>query len=492
MSGSVSALTNLGAISSKYYLEGNSDLQTKFSTQLASGRIAPSPSMDPAGSAVAAGLEAKSGRLNQAIRTVNQVSKLIESVTNSLASTNKIVTRLLVLAAQSASDTIGDSERAMLQKEVTNLLTQIDNNANGAKWGDTSLLAGGAGTVTNSGAVTEGASGLAATTNAFTTTLNTTYTAGLVSGLATEASVTASGSSYTVSVKIGAQTFKSTVAAPTAAGVLVLTSTSDPNNQVAFNYHATDVTGITNATTFQSNLRTLLGINTGVNANFSAGSIAMYTGATVSSGSATKNGTWGMTYTVSGTTGTFRISNGTETYTKDVTVSGSISGTVTFDNGISLALSTFDGSATLGQTTFSVSLGSGVQMQFQMDVDPNRYTSVTFGSALASSLGISSVDISTRAGATTAQTLLDTAQRQLNSMIADYGGIRSQGDYTSDNLKVNLNSNQGSWDSFAAVNMAEAMMNNVKFKTLTDVASASFTDSLREGMKIARMVQDVK
>ena len=490
MPGTVSALNNDSANLAKFYVESNSAKNTIYAQQLSSGSRIPNPSFDPASAAVADGIRSRLSLTAQGIRTVNQMSSLFEMVSNSLASTNRIINRLQVLSGQSASDTIDDTQRAMLQKEVTKLTSQIDNNAKGTIWGNTVILAGGVGTSTNSGAVTQGVSATTAVANGLAAGL--TAGQGFITGVVNDVSVTKTGAVFDVRVKIGNQWFgNKNVVAPAIGAALTLVGDKDTNNQVTFSYDGTAVTAFDGtAATFKSNLKTFFGITGGSVSQFASGSIAMYTGATISPSSSTTAGDWGLSYTVSGTKGTFKLSNGNEIYTQDITAGNPLSGSVTFSNGLKLGLSSFNGSATLAQSTFVVA-PSATQLSLSFQLNQST-TSVGFSDATATGLNINGIDISTSANAISTQGQLNAALSVVSNMIADIGGVRSQADYTLENLKSTNISQQVALDTFESANIAEAMINASKFKTLGDMATHELVVSIRDGMKIAEMVKSVQ
>jgi flagellin len=65
---------------------------------------------------------------------------MIQSAEAAMNSTSNILTRLRELAMQAASDGIGNSERGYVQKEVAQLTSEIDRNANAAEYNGTKLL----------------------------------------------------------------------------------------------------------------------------------------------------------------------------------------------------------------------------------------------------------------------------------------------------------------------------------------------------------------
>jgi flagellin len=247
----VSAATNLGANAAKRYLEVNTAKATRATEELASGSRASNPSYDPASSAVGYRLTANVQSLGQASNNVAQATAMIQMATGALGATQDVLTRLKELTVKANTNTVGDSERKMMNEEFQQLVDQINVNADSARWGGSSLFSGGAGASTHSGAVAKAATGLVAVANAFTNVMNATNTQGNIDGFANDATVVANGSLYDVSVDLGdGKIFKGTVAAPVAGALLTLTSVGDPSSSISFTYDAA-VTAITDAATFQ-------------------------------------------------------------------------------------------------------------------------------------------------------------------------------------------------------------------------------------------------
>jgi flagellin len=484
----LSAITNTGAMVSKTYMEKNQRMASIATQELASGVTVSDPSLRPSEAAIGKVLETKIQTLAQATKNASQFVAMIQMATGTLETTSNILARMKTLAAQ-AGGPLDASQRGMLQQEYTQLITEVDNLAQYTRWGTQQLFNGAGSTVTNSGVVAQAITGLTAVNNAFATTVANTQ--GVIDGVATDATVVANGSQYDVSVSIGGKTFKGTVAAPVGAATITLVNTTDSTSTIGFTYAAA-VTAITNAATFQSSLRTLLGVGTGAPAVANSGSIAMYTNVTVAAGAATKSDTWGLKYTLSGTTGTFRISNGKgEIYTATATASASMTGTVTFNNGTTLTLSAFDGSASLGQTTYSVANTSTLTMTGQIETNATDTVSINFGSATASMLGITGTTITDTTSAATASSAVDAAANTINNYIAYLGGKRSLLDYQIDNLKISQQNQAAAKSTYTDTNIAEATERLTRFKALQQMSGSVFSQAIQDTRMLSDLLRNI-
>jgi flagellin len=491
----VSSVTNLGANAAKRYIEINSQGAQKATEELASGSIVSNPSYNPSASSVGYSLSATVVSLQQASRNVSQATSLLQMASGVMGATADVLTRMKELTVSANSDTVGSAQRQQMNVEFQNLLNQINLNASGARWGGASLFTGGAGAATANGAVTQAANGLNAVANAFAGTLNATDSQGMITGVASAATVTANGNLYKVNITVGNQTFSGNVVAPAAAGVLTLVSTSNPANVIALDYDASAVTAITNAATFQTSLQSLLGIGSAAatTANFASVS-ATAAGVTFSAGAATDSGKWALTYTgaAAGGTGTFTITNGASTYTATATTAASMTQTVTFGNGVSLALSAFNGTSNLAQATYDVAAGTGVSLSFQYGEKSTDVLAVSFGGANASALGLTNTNILTRTDATNASALIDTAQQLIGTQIANLGGNRSQLNFMANTLGISIQNQQAARSSFIDANIADSMSNLQQFRGLGQVSGTVFTQALNDAANLTSMVQSLR
>ena len=492
----VSIATNLGALSAQRYMQSNNARVTRATEDLASGSRVSNPSYDASSAAVGYSLNAKTQSLMQASRNIAQASAEIQMASGALGATEDVLVRMKTLTAQANSATIGDAERNMVQKEFSLLLEQVDLNAQNARWGDTSLFSGGAGAVTASGVVAEGVTGLTAVANGFAATINAA-SQGMISGIATSATVTTNGGLYDVSVQVGAQTFKATVPAPTAGGTLTLTSTTDSGNSIVLNYDAAAVTAFDGtAATFQTNLQTLLGVNTAAKAVFSslgttAGGMA---DVTFAPGTATSPGTWALTYqgSAAGGTGTFKVTNGTESYQTKVTTAASMTSNITFNNGIKLSLAAFDGTSNKAQELYNIASGSSISQTIQYGEKASDMLTLTFNSVSTIGLGLTGISVSTQVDAQAASGAIDTAIQSVSTTIASLGGKLSQLSFMADTNSITTQNLTSARGVFVDTDISDAMLQMQKFKGLSEISRSVFTDALNQQSQLAQMVQQVR
>jgi flagellin len=130
---SQSVQKNLKQVSS----EGNSELE-----RLSSGKRITKAADDAAGLAISTNLEAQTKGLRQATRNANDGISLVQTAEGGLNETSNILVRLRELTIQSASDTVGDTERGFLNKEYQELSKEVDRISESTTFNGTNLLNG--------------------------------------------------------------------------------------------------------------------------------------------------------------------------------------------------------------------------------------------------------------------------------------------------------------------------------------------------------------
>ena len=110
--------------------------------KLASGYRINKASDDAAGLAVSEKLKADVRGLNMAKRNANDGISLVQTAEGGLNEVGNILVRLRELAVQSASDTIGDTERGFLNKEFGQLKEEITRISKTTEFNGTRLLLG--------------------------------------------------------------------------------------------------------------------------------------------------------------------------------------------------------------------------------------------------------------------------------------------------------------------------------------------------------------
>ncbi len=134
--------TNLPSIEAQRNLKSSSVEQQSEFAKLSSGKRITKASDDAAGLAIANSLNAQNKGLKQASRSASDGISMVQVAEGGLNETSSILTRLRELSIQSASDTIGDTERGYLQKEYSQLMEEVDRISVSSQFNGKHLLRG--------------------------------------------------------------------------------------------------------------------------------------------------------------------------------------------------------------------------------------------------------------------------------------------------------------------------------------------------------------
>ena len=134
--------TNIASINAQRNLgESQRKMDSNFS-QLASGSRINKAADDAAGLAISQNLKAQVRSTRQANRNANDGISMVQVAEGGLNEIGNIVIRLRELGMQAASDTVGETERGFIDKEVQQLKSEISRISDVTTWGDTKLLDG--------------------------------------------------------------------------------------------------------------------------------------------------------------------------------------------------------------------------------------------------------------------------------------------------------------------------------------------------------------
>ncbi|KHD89110.1 MAG: flagellin [Bdellovibrio sp. ArHS] len=136
--------TNIAALNAQRNLVGSQRAVNDSMAKLASGSRINKAADDAAGLAISERLKAQIRSASQAQRNANDGISLIQTAEGGLNEIGNIIVRLRELGIQAASDTVGETERGMLNKEVTQLKDEMQRIAKSTTWGTTKLLDGSA------------------------------------------------------------------------------------------------------------------------------------------------------------------------------------------------------------------------------------------------------------------------------------------------------------------------------------------------------------
>jgi len=134
--------TNVASVAARRALDGNQKIMDKSMNQLSSGSRITKAADDAAGMSISEGMKSQIRSYQQALRNTNDGVSLLQVAEGGLGEISNIFTRMRELGIQAASDTIGDDERGFINKEMTQLMSEVDRIAQSTSFGSKKLLNG--------------------------------------------------------------------------------------------------------------------------------------------------------------------------------------------------------------------------------------------------------------------------------------------------------------------------------------------------------------
>ncbi len=134
--------TNVSAINAQRTMVNSQRQIGKSMEQLSSGSRINKAADDAAGLAISENLKSQIRSLSQAGRNANDGISMVQTAEGGLSEISNILTRMRELGVQSSSDTVGETERGFLDKEVQQLKAEAQRITQTTRFGTTKLLDG--------------------------------------------------------------------------------------------------------------------------------------------------------------------------------------------------------------------------------------------------------------------------------------------------------------------------------------------------------------
>ena len=138
--------TNIASLTVQRNLNANQGAAMTAMERLSTGLRINSAKDDAAGMAIASRMTADIDGLNQAIRNAGDAISLTQTAEGALTEISENLIRIRELAVQSSNFT-NSNDRAALNTEVQQLISEIDRVAETTKFADTKLIDGNVGTM---------------------------------------------------------------------------------------------------------------------------------------------------------------------------------------------------------------------------------------------------------------------------------------------------------------------------------------------------------
>src|SRR6202011_3808781 len=140
--GGLSIANNLLANSAGLNLNRNQGALHTAVTRLSSGLRINTAADDPSGLAIAESLQAQVNGFDQGARNVQDATNAAQVAEGALQTTTDILQRIRTLAVEGASDITSSSDRGNLQKEVQQLLLEVNRISQNTNFNGQALLDG--------------------------------------------------------------------------------------------------------------------------------------------------------------------------------------------------------------------------------------------------------------------------------------------------------------------------------------------------------------
>jgi len=134
--------TNVSSIAAQRSLSKNNRESQDTLAKLSSGSRITKASDDAAGLAISEKLKANIKSNSQANRNANDGISMVQTAEGGLDEVSSILTRLRELSIQSASDTVGDTERGFTNMEYQNLKQEVERISQVTEFNGIKLLSG--------------------------------------------------------------------------------------------------------------------------------------------------------------------------------------------------------------------------------------------------------------------------------------------------------------------------------------------------------------
>lgn len=532
---------NLASINANNKMTMNVAGLSKSTEKLSSGYQINRAGDNAAGLAISEKMRSQIRGLSQATKNANDGISLIQTAEGGLNETHSILQRMRELAVQSANGTYQQEDRDAIQLEVQALKSEVDRISTATEYNGMQLLDGslGGATGTNSfgatygtyeatladlkgSTVTSNVEGVVITTTAgasgkggenaiwsddgLTLTLNLvkneSYSQNQIDDLIANATQAKGGGQATppaqVSLKLAGGVMKMTTAgstAATAAGVRT-TITSDLSTLV----------GDTTNGALGSSDSLKLTANTYGTVASTEGTFAKITYKTdVAAGKERVDIDTAQVVGTSGAEITLHLATGVEyteddienilkeagfDYTAELTDAfspdGDKDGTIKFNVADTVA----QAAATDGAGVGKAYAGAGTGLTFQIGangVEDQRVT-LSVGDMGSAAIGISSVNVSTQAGANKAINSIDEAIKTVSLQRASLGALQNRLEYTVNNLTTTNENLTDAESQIRDTDMATEMINYTKFNILQQASQAMLAQANQQPQAVLQLL----
>lgn len=430
-------MNNIMALNAHRQLGANQAAGARSMEKLSSGLRINRAGDDAAGLAISEKMRGQVRGLKQAQRNAQDSISLIQTAEGGLNESHAILQRMRELATQAANDTNTDIDRGEIQKEIDQLIGELDRIADTTEFNTKVLMKGN-----------------------FGTSASSSDSANISVRSAKAESITEG--TYALTVTTAATKATHSGGADLSGGVTITTDTNDTLvvNGVTIKFNEGDLTSQNiidriNEYTAETNVvASLSGDNLVLTEErFGAQSITVSgNAATDLFGTATN--TAGENAAITGVTGTADANDG-----RILTVtSGALKGMVLDVRGADSSAAT----VTVNKSYLTMQIGANQDQSFRMTIEDMG----------ASSLRVKGIDITSASKATQAITTINDAIGAVSAERSKLGAYQNRLEHTISNLGTSAENLQAAESRIRDVDMAEEIMSFTKYQILQQASTA--------------------
>ncbi|TCI62926.1 flagellin [Exiguobacterium sp. SH0S2] len=456
---------NMNAMNAHRNMSFNTTQTGKSMEKLSSGLRINRAGDDAAGLAISEKMRGQIRGLDQATRNSQDSISLIQTAEGALNETHSILQRMRELAVQSGNDTNTVDDRNEIQKEISQLTSEVDRISATTEFNTKKLLNGESGSKANFGAnanvlMASASEQAAAGTYAVTTTVEAEQAA--TGGTAFGNAAISAGLGGPQSIRINNQdiSFNAVTgdAAATAANFINAVNSANVGLTAGGDEGGIDLNSLKfgsdqSITIEASAITAAMGLTTSAVANTTAIGVD-----------------------VAGTIGGVAASG------KGTTLSGT--GTAT---GVSVTLTNTSAADTAGARGDVVVTQNALTAQIGANADQN--ISISISSMSSSDLGIAGLDLTSQSGANSAITLVDNAIKSVSGERSKLGSVQNRLEHTINNLSVGAENLQAAESRVRDVDMAKEMMSFTKNNILNQAAQAMMAQSKSQPEAVLQLLR---
>jgi len=417
---------NISALNTYRQLAFNNTQAAKSMEKLSSGLRINRAGDDAAGLAISEKMRGQIRGLEQAQRNAQDGISLLQTAEGALNETHAILQRMRELAVQSANDTNTPDDRNEIQKEINQLINEIDRIGNQTEFNTKKLLNGGAGIQGNTNnANVSILGGSAAVKGASTLTLDSVKAAGvgtitftksgddsIIDGAAA-GTFSINGVSISMDGKESATDF-----------INKINAVSSSTGVIASGDFATGIT-FTTIKTGSSAKIDISGFNNVVSVTGTLQHSVNGGGATNSTGTVSATGTDASAVIDAGNT--------TGSDPTSITASGNILTIHGGDyDGLQLRIDSAIGTA--GTNDVQINITANNVLTMHIGANDGQTMNISINDMRAQNLGVNNLDVTTQTGAENAIQALDTAIQLVSAERSKLGAYQNRLEHTINNL----------------------------------------------------------